>query len=163
MAELLQRQVIHNLPTRVHVSFSLCEVQWITAGYCDWRTKVESMWRAFERVWSWIGRILCVRPHLVSFHPAHGGGRLASDLNVEAKFVSSHHRDHVLAAGAAGVQVDFGRICSCDYKTRKWTGGMSVWGGGSLSEWHTVYGCMSMEVNTTALRLRTLWLHITSL
>lgn len=60
-------------------------------------------------------RILSVPSHLVSFHPAHAGGRLATDLNVKAKFVSSHHRDDILAASAAGVQVYFGRICQCDY------------------------------------------------
>lgn len=52
-----------------------------------------------------------VLPHLVSFHPAHSGGRLSCDLNVKAKFVSSHHGDGVLVAGAAGVQVYFGRVC----------------------------------------------------
>lgn len=73
--------------------------------------------------------IRSVLAHLVPFHPAHGGGRLAGDLHVKAKFVSSHHRDDILAASAAGVQVYFGRICQCDYRTRKWTRG--EWGGGS--------------------------------
>lgn len=51
-----------------------------------------------------------ILPHRVSFHPAHSGGRLSGDLNVKAKFVSSHHGDGVLVAGAAGVQVNLGRI-----------------------------------------------------
>lgn len=52
--------------------------------------------------------------HLVSFHPAHSGGRLSCEMNVQAKFVSSHHRNVVLAAGATGVQEDLGRIFHCD-------------------------------------------------
>lgn len=54
--------------------------------------------------------------HLVSFHPAHSGGRLSCDLNVKAKFVSSHHGNVVLAAGATGVQEDLGRIFHCNQK-----------------------------------------------
>lgn len=49
-------------------------------------------------------------PHLVSFHPAHSGRGVARDLHVQPKFVSCHHSNDVLAAGAAGVQVDFGRV-----------------------------------------------------
>lgn len=55
-------------------------------------------------------RTRSILPHFVSFHPAHSGGRLSCDLNVKAKFVACHHRDGVLVAAAAGVQVYFGRV-----------------------------------------------------
>lgn len=56
---LLKRTVSHcchsgrwfNLPTLAHVSLFLCAVRWLTAGYSDWRTKVESVWRVCECVW----------------------------------------------------------------------------------------------------------------
>lgn len=55
--------------------------------------------------------------HLISSHPAHGGRRLARDLYVKTKFVPGHHGDDVLAASAAGVQVDFGRIFQGEEKS----------------------------------------------
>lgn len=47
---------------------------------------------------------------MVSFHPAHSRRWLSCDLNIKAEFVAGHHGDGVLAASAAGVQVDLGRI-----------------------------------------------------
>lgn len=55
-------------------------------------------------------RMLSILPHFASFHPAHSGRRLSCDLNVKAKFVSSHHGDGVLAASGTSVQVYFGRV-----------------------------------------------------
>lgn len=49
--------------------------------------------------------------HLFSFTPAHSGGRLSGDLDVKAEFVPSNHCDDVLVTGAAGIQVDFRRVC----------------------------------------------------
>lgn len=59
-------------------------------------------------------RIASFPPHFVSFHPAHSGGRLSRDLNVEAKFVSGHHGNDVLAARDRGVQEYLGGIFDCD-------------------------------------------------
>lgn len=85
MAELPQWQVIHNLPTLVHVSFLLCAVQWITAGCCDWRTKVER--RVFECVWRWILRILSSSsPCLLSSSTRWGPALLWSQRQGEVCF-----------------------------------------------------------------------------